>query len=282
MNRKQNPARCYRPVFRIRVPVFGILVNTVFGILVTVFWIPNVQAAPLTVVVDPGHGGRDDGAVKGGLNEASITLEVGKQLFTLLKNDKRFRAYITRDENVFVSLPARAEIAKNKKADVFVSIHVNSSPDPKAHGAEFYFQNQLPPDEESMALAHKENSLSESGGSGPQYAFLESNRYPADVSAIVGDLLDSDRVLKSSQLSKSLRLSWRGSRKHKNGSVRQAPFFVLSQMTPPSTLVELGFLTHPDDLADLTNSLSQKRMAEDIYRGLVSYKESMDKTTTGQ
>jgi N-acetylmuramoyl-L-alanine amidase len=267
-------------VFRIPSGILNSVRNSVFQALISAF-----VAAPaygLTVVVDPGHGGRDDGAVREGLNEAAITLEVGKQLFALLKKDSRFKAYITRDENVFVSLPARAELAKTKKADVFISIHVNSSPDPKAHGAEFYFQNQLPPDEESMALAHKENSQGESGGSGPQYAFIENNRLPADVSAIVGDLLDADRVLKSSQLSKALRTSWRGSRKSKNGSIRQAPFFVLSQMTPPSTLVELGFLTHPDDVADLTNSASQKRMAEDIYRGLISYKESMDKTAAGQ
>jgi N-acetylmuramoyl-L-alanine amidase len=171
----------------------------------------------------------------------------------------------------------RAKLAKTKKADLFVSIHVNSNPDNKAHGAEFYFQNQLPPDEESMLLAHQENS--EDAGSGPvPYDFLEKTSYPSEVDSIVADLLDNDRVMRSSQLSKTLKLEWRGSKKSKNNSVRQAPFYVLSRITTPSTLVELGFLTNPSDLKELTNPQAQKRMAEDLYRGLIAYKESMDKS----
>ena len=91
------------------------------------------------------------------------------------------------------------------------------------------------------------------------------------------NLLDGDRLLRSSELTKALKLTWRGSKKSKNGSVRQAPFYVLSQMPLPSALVELGFLTHPDDLAALTDAREKRRMAEDLFRGLVAYKESMDK-----
>ena len=233
-------------------------------------------AEPLTVIVDPGHGGRDDGAVRAGHNEAAITLQVGKLLHNLLKKDRRFQSHLTRTANDFVSLPERSRIAGRNGAEVFVSIHVNSNPDARVQGAEFYFQNQLASDEESMLLAHRENSEGETTGKAP-YPYLERNRYPAEVKAIVNDLLDSDRILRSSQLSKALKQSWRGSKKSKNGHVRQAPFFVLSQMAIPSSLVELGFLTNPDELQELTNPSHQKRMAEDLYRGLVAYKESMDK-----
>jgi N-acetylmuramoyl-L-alanine amidase len=169
-------------------------------------------------------------------------------------------------------------LAKTKKADLFLSIHVNSNPDSKAHGAEFYFQNQLPPDEESMFLAHRENSDDGAAGHAIPYEFLEKNSYPIEMTSIIGDLLDSDRILRSSQLSKALKSQWRGSKKSKSNSIRQAPFYVLSQMPAPSSLIELGFLTNPSDLSDLTNPVTQKRMAEDIYRGLIAYKESMDKT----
>lgn len=233
---------------------------------------------PFTVILDPGHGGVDNGAVREGHNEADITLKVSQQVFALLKKDKRFRAHLTRETDHTVSLNERAQMAKTKKADLFVSIHVNASPDSRAHGAEFYFQNQLPPDEESMFLAHRENSEDGSTGRPIPYEFLEKNSYPSDVTSIVDDLLDTDRILRSSQLSKALKIEWRGSKKSKSNSVRQAPFYVLSQMSTPSSLIELGFLTNASDLNELTNPAAQKRMAEDIYRGIKAYKESMDKT----
>ena len=237
----------------------------------------------MTVMIDPGHGGIDDGAVRAGQKESAITLSVGKKVYDLLRKDRAFKPILTREGEQTLSLNDRARLARDKKADVFVSIHVNSNPDLKAHGAEFYFQNQLPPDEESMLLAHRENSEDQASARVP-YSYLEKNELPGDVAAIVGDLLDGDRVLRSSQLSKALKLSWRGSKKSKTNSIRQAPFYVLSQMTVPSSLVELGFLTNGADLAELSSEASQARMAEDIYRGLKSYKEtikeSVDKSAT--
>lgn len=248
------------------------MLNIWISLLVAQAW-----AAPMTVIVDPGHGGIDDGAVRQNTKEADITLNVGRKLFDLLKKDKAFKPVLTREGDRSISLNERAQVARQRKADVFLSIHVNSSPDNKAHGAEFYFQNQLPPDEESMLLAHRENS-EDGGGARIPYSYLEKNSLPNDVSTIVGDLLDGDRVLRSSMLSKSLKLSWRGSKKSKTNSIRQAPFYVLSQMTVPSSLVELGFITNAADLQELTSEASQKRMAEDIYRGLKSYKDAVDKT----
>ncbi len=233
---------------------------------------------PLLVMLDPGHGGRDRGAIRSVVYEAAITLAVSQELRGLLHNDKRFSVLTTRDDDQSVSLSARARLAKSKHAQIFVSIHVNSSPDKKARGAEFYFQNQLPPDEESMFLAHQEN-VAEAGETAPPqtYDFLEGNSYPVEVGAILSDLLDGDRIQRSSDLSKMLKLSWRGSKKSKTNSIRQAPFYVLSQMRTPSTLVELGFLTNEDDFKTLTDPAARKKMAEDLYLGLVAYKESLDR-----
>jgi N-acetylmuramoyl-L-alanine amidase len=236
-------------------------------------------AAPLTVMIDPGHGGRDHGAVKNGIFESDITLAVSRQLRDLLKKDRRFQVLLSREDDSSVSLYRRAVLAKSKKADLFLSIHVNSSPDLRAKGAEFYFQNQLSPDQESMLLAHKENVAEEGEVVQPlTYSFLDQNSYEPEVAAIVNDLLDGDRVWKSSELSKALKLKWRGTRKSKNNSVRQAPFYVLNQMRTPSTLVELGFLTNTDDYVDLNNPDVQKKMAEDLYHGLIAYKDSIDKS----
>lgn len=248
-------------------------------IMLTVLLPVSVYANPLNVMIDPGHGGRDHGAVKNGILEANITLAVSQKLYALLKKDRRFQVQLTRGDDDSISLYRRAQMAKSKKADVFLSVHVNSSPDLHAKGAEFYFQNQLPPDQESMFLAHKENIAGDDETVQPlNYDFLDKTNYTPEVAAILTDLLDGDRVLRSSELSKSLKLSWRGTRKSKNNSVRQAPFYVLNQMRTPSTLVELGFLTNADDFNDLTNANTQQKMAEDLYHGLVTYKESIDKS----
>jgi len=234
-------------------------------------------SAPMTVVIDAGHGGRDRGTNRGGVYESDITLSVAQSLHTILKADKNFRPVLSRADSHGVSLTDRAQMAKRHKADLLVSIHVNSSPDVKARGAEFYFQNQLAPDEESMFLAHKENE-GESEGDAPTYDFLDKHKYPAEVAAITADLLNSERIWRSSNVAKALKVSWRGSHKKFNAnSIRQAPFYVLSQMTVPSSLVEIGFLTNADDFRDLTDSAKLRAMAEDLYRGIKAYKDSLDK-----
>ena len=233
-----------------------------------------LNAAPLNVLVDPGHGGRDHGTTRGETFESQITLSVSKRLRDLLAADRRFRVSLTREDDATLPLPERARLAREKKADLFVSIHVNSNPEKHARGAEFYFQNQLPPDEESMYLAHRENEIDAGqAAAAPTAAFART--YPTEVAGILQDLLDGDRILRSSQLTKALKTSWRGNRKSKSNSVRQAPFFVLANMPAPSALVELGFLTNEEDFRDLTNPAVQARMAEDLYRGLLQYKESI-------
>jgi N-acetylmuramoyl-L-alanine amidase len=250
-----------------------------FFLAFTVVLSLSLHAASLTIMIDPGHGGKDKGTMKNGVFESNITLAVSRALVGLLKKDQRFHVLLSREEDTTVSLYRRAQMAKTNRADIFLSIHVNSSPDLRAKGAEFYFQNQLAPDQESMFLAHKENVAEEGEKVEPiTYDYLDKNNYAPEVAAILSDLLDGDRVLKSSELSKSLKLNWRGTRKSKNNSVRQAPFYVLNQMRTPSTLVELGFMTNADDYAELNSPATQAKMAEDLYHGLVAYKESIDKS----
>ncbi len=236
------------------------------------------NSRPLTVLIDPGHGGRDHGAANLGVNESTITLAVSRQLAQILSQDRRFEVRLTRDSDVGVSLFRRARLAKDNHADLFLSIHVNTSSDPKAKGAEFYFQNQLPPDQESMYLAHQENVAEAGEVVLPlTYDFLDKNSYAPEVSSILNDMLDGDRILRSSQLSKSLRLSWRTTHNRKITTIRQAPFYVLSQLRAPSALVELGFLSNSEDYEQLNSSVAQKKMAQDLYHGLLAYKESIDK-----
>ena len=110
------------------------------------------------VIIDPGHGGIDTGTVNQDLIESRTASEVAQRLAAKLRRSGKFRVSLTRTDDHQVGLMDRVHVAEKLHGDVLISIHVNSSPDPKAKGAEFYFQNQLAGDEESMALAHRENT----------------------------------------------------------------------------------------------------------------------------
>jgi N-acetylmuramoyl-L-alanine amidase len=239
------------------------------------------KAHAFHVVIDPGHGGKDHGAVKSESYESHIVLQVSKHLEALLKKDSDFKVSMTRQDDEFVSLKGRAEIAAQVDGDLFVSIHVNSSPDRKAQGAEFYFQNQLPPDEESIFLAARENNMDEEDGGRPKLPhkskFIHTSNLKPEVQTILLDLIRNHKIMDSSVLTKTLKENWKGSQRSAKNSIRQAPFYVVSQLEIPSVLIELGFLTNPEEGKKLSEPSYQKLVAQSIYDGLVAYK----KQTTG-
>src|SRR5690606_10272779 len=109
------------------------------------------------VILDPGHGGSDLGARYHGVIESEIVLKISKMVRDQLKYHDEIKVLLTREGNQFLTLEARADFAHAQKGDLFLSIHCNSSSDSRARGTEIYFQNQLPPDEESLFLAHLES-----------------------------------------------------------------------------------------------------------------------------
>jgi N-acetylmuramoyl-L-alanine amidase len=227
----------------------------------------------LHVVIDPGHGGVDQGTTRNEIKEAETSLDVAKRLVTKLKRNPAFRVTLTRAEDRQLSLAERVRIAEQAGGDLYLSIHLNSSPDTKAKGAEFYFQNQLATDEEAMFLAHRENAAPAPGNERGTYPVLKDTK-PA-VRAILEDLLDTDRINQSSRLAKFLKSNWLGHRK--TSSIHQAPFFVVSEVHMPATLVELGFVTNSEDYKALTDDEYLNRAAQSLYDGLKEYKDSLDK-----
>lgn len=244
--------------------------------LLVSFWL--TQAHAFHILIDPGHGGIDRGAVKGKLKEAEIALKVATKLATLMKQDPRFRISMTRETDKTVSLDRRTEIANETKADLFVSIHLNSSTDPRAHGKEFYFQNQIPADEEALFLAAKENAEMET--TGEKKVAANKITPESDVKLIIDDLKRNHRIRASAELSKILFRAWENSGRATNlgsRSIRQAPFHVVSQVSVPSVLVELGFLSNAHEGPLLASDDYQDALAKSLYEGLVKYKETMDK-----
>jgi N-acetylmuramoyl-L-alanine amidase len=237
-------------------------------------------------MIDPGHGGKDTGAVRGPLKESDITLKVSLKLAALLKADARFKVGLTRSKDETLTLNRRTRISNDAKSDLFISIHLNSSSDPRAQGKEFYFQNQLPVDEDSMFLASRENADSDSTTAATQHESQTEERThdrltpQTDLRRIIEDLERNERIFSSNELAQLLYKSWIDADKgHQSGSraIRQAPFYVVSNVMAPSVLIELGFLTHQQEGPKLNSSVYQNELAQSIYRGLIKYKENMDK-----
>ena len=250
------------------------------------------------VVIDPGHGGYDTGASNNGTHESTIALAISKQVTAKLQQGG-YKVILTRSKDEWVSLEKRAAIANEAGADLFVSIHLNSSPDARAQGKEFYFQNQLPVDEESLFLANRENhehedpsALSQNPGqdriqkSGLRIA--EAAKLPqlnisnpgvkTDLRNILEDLDRSARVRSSSELAKILHQEWerdpasRASIGHASArGIRQAPFFLVSNVAMPSVLVEVGFLSHAKEGARLQTAEYQASLATALASGIDQY-----------
>lgn len=234
----------------------------------------------MRVTLDPGHGGSDNGAARGTIKEKEIALKVSLMLAALLKADSRFKVSMTRTNDRKIPLAKRTLIAEDAKADVFLSIHLNSSTDSKARGTEIYFQNQLPADEEAMYLVSKE---AEGAGDEPIEEIVTKSEpisVRTDLKRILEDLHRNQRIRLSADISKVLIETVAAKNNLGRRTIRQAPFQVVTNTTIPSVLVELGFITNPLEGPRLAQDDYQHELAETLYHGLVKYKETVDKTTT--
>ena len=249
---------------------------------------PKAEAKAV-IVLDPGHGGHDIGASNDEAMESEIALKITKLVGDRLEK-AGLKVIYTREKDESVSLEKRALIANRAKADLFVSIHLNSSTDARAHGKEFYFQNQVPADEESLFLANRENhepasqdlnndrvalaGLRQAEASRLPEVSIENSRVRHDVKSILEDLDRSARVKFSSELAIQLNNEWNkaaplaGVSKTSSRSIRQAPFFLVSHVAMPSVLVEVGFLSHKREGARLKQEAYQTALADSLAAGI--------------
>lgn len=225
-------------------------------------------ASTFNIMIDPGHGGHDHGAVRGAYKESEIVLVVSQKLKKLLDQNSKFKTSLTRYSDEALSLEARTNLAKSFKADLFLSVHVNTSLATKVWGTEIYLQNQLPPDEESMLLASKEN----------EGASLQTESKGGDIHSILDDLHKNYSIHQSFQFVHSLFYQWKKNFPGQKVSVRQAPFFVLASNEVPSVLVELGYLSHAEEALRLNNSSFQNQMAEALYKSVLAYTKKNSST----
>ena len=218
-----------------------------------------------TIVIDPGHGGKDPGAHgKHGTLEKDITLKVALKLRYLLSKQPGFRVLMTRDRDVFVELEDRAKFANGNGADLFVSIHVNSHPQRSVRGIEIYHFGEAK-DQRALEVAARENGTPlNNTGVGWEY--------------LVADLLAAKKI------EESLDLAWNTKEAmitHLNGhyalvdhGVKTAPFYVLRFTSMPSILAEIAYISNSTEENLLRNNTFLTRVAESVLEGVLSYLNS--------
>lgn len=214
------------------------------------------------VVIDPGHGGKDPGAIgPTGLKEKEVVLKISKKVASRLKNELGCQVLLTRETDKFLPLTQRTAIANAQKADLFISIHANAAPNRRARGIETYFLN-FALDEEAMMVAARENAT--------------STKKMGDLKNILNDIMKNTKIDESSRLAnfvqkevvKSLRKKYKGI---KNKGVKQAPFFVLIGADMPSVLVEVSFISNWNEEKLLKSDLYLNYISEGIINGIISY-----------
>lgn len=236
--------------------------------------LPNfANGSTKKVFIDPGHGGQDTGAHFDGIKEAQLTLELARLVKDELDGKRGVEALLTRNSNTELALVQRAQMANEGNADLFVSLHFNSSPNTAVSGLEVYFQNQLTTDEDSMQLAAQENGeqVDDRGIEASQFSGIPSLEKMTPIEqTILVDALKNRRIEKSSRLARRIFDSWHGNRRHRFLSIRQAPFFVVSHVKMPSVLIEAEYLSN----SQARKSLSQERlrlMAKNIAMAIEVY-----------
>lgn len=207
-----------------------------------------------TIVIDPGHGGRDPGATsKRGLKEKDLTLKISKKLQRKLKKMSKAKIILTREKDVYIPLEERTAIANTAQADIFVSVHVNASPRKKASGIETYYLD-VSNDKRAIQVAARENSA--------------SAKATGDLQYILRDLMRTANRNDSSALATHIQNSLVSTLKKKysgivGNGVKGAPFYVLVRTNMPSILVEVSFIS---------NARDEKRLKTEKY---------LDEITTG-
>lgn len=213
-----------------------------------------------TVVLDPGHGGDDTGAKGKKLVEKDITLKIARKLKKILE-EEGYNVKMTREEDVFIPLPARTAFANSIPADIFISIHINSSRNRKARGIEvYYFDKNF--DKSLTELLAQENQTS---GNLPLQSELEF---------ILHDLMLTSRNVESTALANDIKNSLLGIlnyRRYRTKDVKGGPFYVLMNARMPAVLVETLFISNPEEERILMDERNIEKIAHGIYGGIKTY-----------
>ena len=222
---------------------------------------PEKEKAIYTIVLDPGHGGKDPGAIgrATGLKEKEVTLQVAKEMARLLKNEEGIRVYLTRNTDRDLSLDRRTEIANQLGGDMFVSIHANSGYRRHAKGVETFFNSRYLYGEGAEEVAARENRP------------LGSENVPNEAKLIIWDLIQNAYRSESNDLAHTVQKELVQATDLEDRGVKSAGFYVLKGAAMPAILVEIGFLSNAWEESMLRKKDFREKIALGVVRGLNTY-----------
>jgi N-acetylmuramoyl-L-alanine amidase len=244
---------------------------------ITVQWIPDrnpagplqmsARQAPVRlVVIDPGHGGDDEGARgPGGLEEKNLTLKLAQMLRSELARDRALRVVLTREADTQVELGKRAELANHLQADLFISLHANAAKSIGAAGFETFFLSLSATDDESRKLAALENVAL-----GVKAA---PDSRASDLELILGDMAQAEHLADSEAFATLVQERLSQVMQTENRGVKQAPFRVLMQAAMPAVLVEVGFLSNKDEARSITRPETQAKIVQALAESVFSFRD---------
>ncbi len=218
------------------------------------------------IVIDAGHGGHDDGTIgANGVLEKDVVLDVALRLATLVQTRLGAEVVLTRSDDTFVPLTERTAIANQHKADLFLSIHANSSPTPAVAGTETFLLN-LNSSPGAIAVAARENA--------------GSDKSVGELRDLVQSIAQNDKIAESQNFAATIQSSIftqaaKGNAAAHDRGVKKAPFVVLIGARMPSVLAEIGFLSNPRDESNLNKPDYRQKIAESLYRGIAQYQQSL-------
>lgn len=214
------------------------------------------------IIIDPGHGGKDPGAMAFGMKEKDIVLHIAKKLAPVLERELHCEVLLTRTDDSFIPLEERTAIANTENGDLFVSLHINAHPSTKVRGLETYYLN-LTTNAEAMRVAARENAT--------------STHQMSDLQDILSDIMKNSKISESSRLAQQVHNSilseaeTRGYSGIKNLGVKQAPFYVLIGAQMPAILIEIAFISNQNDATNLRDSRFVQMLTEEIADGIKAY-----------
>ncbi len=236
---------------------------------------PRAGAAGVTIVLDPGHGGKDPGASGvGEIKEKDVVLAIARRLAARIESEIGARVVLTRDRDEFLPLEARTARANAVGADLFISIHANASSQRSTSGVETYYLNNSE-DRATIRLAAMENGLAVAG----------AQPHGGDLSYILSDLVQQGKLEDSIALSRALHGRLVDRLRHVNPAlvdlgVKQGPFYVLVGAYMPCVLVEVAFLSHREEGRLLGTAAYQEAIAEGLLDGVGGYIKQLRRART--
>ena len=229
------------------------------------------------ICIDAGHGGKDPGAVGAKTYEKHIVLDVALKLGEMIRKEyPDIKVIYTRDKDFFVDLKVRTKIANDNKADLFISVHANSVDNKGVKGIETFVLGSNS-SEQNLKVAMKENAVIKyEADYSVKYAGFDPNKAE---SYIIFNLIQNMHLEKSLEIASYVQTEMVKSTKKIDREVRQAPLWVLKDASMPSILIELGFISNPEEERFMMSDEGQEKLVNSIFRGFETYKKKVEKNS---